>query len=288
MIGPALVALIVDSAGQVKSYEDPRSPLLTTAWRRIGKDAPEFSNVASIEVLNDCAMVRVVPDQLSYSAYASVARLLEDNAPERIVLSWDRTNKRDEIIVGVDVEPWIVAGQRIMGLVAEARIENGDRFRLSPASIADVPSNSPLLRLIEYWRFCGGNFDLRKHGKTVSEIVNGQFGVIRSLAGSGQPVFHTLGPGWQIYHDRKWINRSLGRPLTDQPDVRYGQWIAAYLRSALEAKGPTVSKVEAIISDPTNGRRKQSNYTRLTLPLRLANGDPALLSTPHVSSITRF
>lgn len=254
----------------------------------MGEDALKPSHVASIEILNRRAIVGIVPDQISYSAYAAVARLLEDAEPERILLSWHGGSKNDEIIVGTDIEAWRVAGQRIMALVAEARIKNGDRFRLSRASIADVPAESPILRLIEYWRFCGGNFDFQKHGKTVSEIVSGQFGVIRALAGSGEPVFHTLGPGWQIYQDRKWINRSLGRPLTDQPDVRYGQWIAAYLRTALEAQGPTLSKVEAIISDPTNGSRKQSNYTRLTLPLRLANGAPALLSTPHVSSITRF
>ncbi|MEM6496971.1 MAG: hypothetical protein AAF709_09635 [Pseudomonadota bacterium] len=67
------------------SFETWRSPRLTTEWRCMGEDALKPSHVASIEILNRRAIVGIVPDQISYSAYAAVARLLEDAEPERIL-----------------------------------------------------------------------------------------------------------------------------------------------------------------------------------------------------------
>lgn len=81
------------------------------------------------------------------------------------------------------------------------------------------------------------------------------------------------------------MNRSVGLPVKDQPDVRYGQWVARYFQSVLDAQGPTLSKVDAIITDPLNSQSKQHIYTRLTLPLKLEGGR-ALLCAPDVSAIT--
>lgn len=281
-----MTILLIDKSGCVHPIDLSHAPALVSIEQETLPNDCKPGNVASVQFRNDTAFVRIVPDRLSYAAYATIANLLEEAAPERIVLSWHRGAWFNEIIGGSARAAWSQAGLRVLSLMTEARLDRRDRFCQTPSSINELAPNSPLRGLIELWCSHHRNIDLEKHEETVSELTNGRYCVFRSSADATLPIFGKFGPGWEIYKDRSWMNRAVGRPVTDQPDVRYGQWIAGCLRTALGATGPTLSKVEAIISDPTGWLRKRHDYTRLTLPLQMANGERALLSTPHVTSIT--
>lgn len=283
-----VTVLVIDRAGHAHSATSLDAARLAPTLHDQFQSPAELYNVASVEVRGRVGTLKVIPDRLSYAGYSTIARVLEQAAPQRIVLSWHSGRWYDEIIVGTTNEALRVIGQRVLSLMTETRIDRGDRFRLLPASLGDLPSTSPLRRLIEMWRANDQNIDLTKQHEAVSALTNGQYCVFRSSTDAPVPIFDTFGPGWEIYKDRSWMDRSVGRPVTDQPDVRYGQWIAGYLHNAFGADGPTLSKVEAVISDPTGLMRKRSHYTRLTLPMRLDSGLPGLLSAPHVSSITRL
>ena len=269
----------VDKAGRIHCGNSAGIKALVPTRPDSFQAQQQLSVVAGVQARRGLAAIRVIPDRLSYAAYATLATLLETFAPERIALSWHQGGWHDEIIGRTASAAWHCAGQRVLALMTKARLEHDDRYQISTGSVDDIPSAGGMRRLIELWRFSGLNIDMAAQRQQVSELLGGKYYVIRSGPNATPPILDMFGPGWDIYQDRTWVQRSVGRPVTDQPDVRYGQWLSGNLQCALEADSPTLCDVEAVISDPRTLLRMRRNYKRLTLPLRLAGGEQGALVT---------
>lgn len=74
------------------------------------------------------------------------------------------------------------------------------------------------------------------------------------------------GGGFSIY-DSFPMHQLIGRPLSEQPDLAYGQWVAQAYADCRDAAAPLVDDIDAIVEAPGHDPRRR-RYQRLILPWR--------------------
>lgn len=161
----------VDKAGRIHCGNSAGIKALVPTRPDSFQAQQQLSMVAGVQARRGLAAIRVIPDRLSYAAYATLATLLETFAPERIALSWHQGGWHDEIIGRTASAAWHCAGQRVLALMTKARLEHDDRYQISTGSVDDIPSAGGMRRLIELWRFSGLNIDMAAQRQQVSELL---------------------------------------------------------------------------------------------------------------------
>ena len=90
------------------------------------------------------------------------------------------------------------------------------------------------------------------------------------------PTFRFIGEGYAVYGGDYFL-RAVGHKVTDQPDKRYGAWVAPFYTEVAATWHPRLDRCFAPIKDAT---RPHLRYERLILPWSTASGEVLLtLST---------
>ncbi len=154
--------------------------------------------------------------------------------------------------------------RRLTALAALREPRMRDLF-MRQTSRPDDPAAGLLGQLYALWRDSGGRLGpgardfLRRSGleqRTVLSEAHGD-GSIRVVAS---------GAGFSIY-DSFQMQQLVGRPIAEQPDQAYGQWVAQAYADCRDAATPLADDIDAIVEAPDHDPRRR-RYQRLILPWR--------------------
>lgn len=221
--------------------------------------------------------VSAAPGSVSLTCYLATGQQIGDDA-SRVSLSWYDGQWHHEIHGGRDR-----AMKRLLALMGEhAGSGNLNRHLSVVREVVNANLTDHHVELLSLWRDRSGMIDLRRDGETLHNVTLGKFLFTARDTETSRLVFSGIGQGYELYNDESWQQKSYGRRVEDQPDVRYGTWVANCYREAMLANEPTLMSVDAVVSDPKQGERRRMQYTRLTLPCIDRQGRTHLLSASVV------
>ena len=231
-------------------------------------------NAGFIRVLADgeSCSIWFVPAAVNAVAFMVAGQQIDEHV-RRVRLSWYDGAWNDELCVGRER-----ALKRMLALMSQKRRDQTDRFLSVSTSISSAGLSEQHVGLLDLWRDSAGQVELLRHGETIHNVMNGKFVIVHREADSSRMVFSSIGKGVDVYVDNRWKKQSFGQRIEHQPDMQYGTWVANCYREAILANEPTLTKVDAIVSDPAQGRKRRMQYARLTLPLVTPDGETQLLS----------
>jgi hypothetical protein len=245
----------------------PRLPITTDV---IAYAVRELGHVY-IGRYRDALVIEFQPEIVSHLALIAAFYAIADRAPERLVLALRGQPDRFEILHGVRR-----ALTRIEALVTECSGTAGGRWplqreRAALNRLSDIGGRS-FVAMFRAWNNADGWWSrplvdsLHRAGLleycALARNPKGSERLVRDSPGTGAPLF-----------GQRWRKAAIGRDIEDQPDSRFGAWIAAAYREALASGEPRLEKVAAVIH-PTSGRRFGcAKYSRLILPWRSREGD---------------
>jgi hypothetical protein len=97
----------------------------------------------------------------------------------------------------------------------------------------------------------------------------------------GKIVFEHVGARITLYDraDDAWMFRLHGRPVSEQPDAKYGRYAESVFRKTLDEGQPRLDHVDAIVNDGRGPVRFR--YDRLLLPWQMDNGARVLTTLSY-------
>lgn len=239
------------------------------------QDVTDFAikNLGCVLVLlkPNLATVRIAPGRTKTSTVLALLQLLEPYRSNRVGLTWYAGRWHHEIMP--DGER---LSTRILGLLARHSTEKDQRFLTLERSVAKLPHNSELTRIIDLWRYFGGALDARRHDQTLHELLDGRFTVSSLEDDTSRLLFSQVGNGYVMYRN-DFAALAVGQRVENQPDAVYGRFVANGLREAAIRNEPMLNDIDALVRSP--GRQEQRiRYTRLTLPILGPHNKRQLLS----------
>ncbi len=223
----------------------------------------------------------VRPATIGPLALATLCYDLADRASERVLVSYLTDHWMHEI-----VHPSSGLFSRLTELVEQAR--SGDQ-PVEPLAaprhldMFDSARRHPLGRMLSLWRDAGG---MIRPGVMGAMQTTGMFE--RTMVGRwdfarADFVFVRSGAQFRMY-DPDWHRQCTGRPIADQPDRAYGQWVARTLRDVSMVGAPRFEFVHAVIGNTQSGRPPW-RYERIVLPWRNELGERFVTTTSLASAM---
>ena len=226
----------------------------------------------SVKPMGRSFSVRAAPSAVQMATYMKLSTLLPDDL-HCVSLSIFDGGWTQQIIPGRDQ-----ALKRLMMFMGRMRRLQTDRYRSAIHSVERTPLFDCHDQLLDLWRANGGQLDPETVREALNEITRGKFAVIDRDPDTSHLVFATIGDGIGVYRDPSWRQFSNGGRVEDQPDIRYGQWIAGSYRETLLERAPKLASIDARVVDPKSGGDHRIRYARLTLPFTAPDGRWKLLS----------
>ena len=154
--------------------------------------------------------------------------------------------------------------------------DRAGEFLRKRRDLAQLPSSSPLRGLLNIWSETF-HLDQREQLWSITrEALKGRYALLKLTERSPNLVFQEIGPGFLSFNDT-WLSQAPGLRLEDQIDFAYGKWLASTYKDAMNAGGPCLEDVDAIINRPDGGRRRV-RYRRLILTGQKKKGPLSVLS----------
>lgn len=225
------------------------------------------------QLIRDTCTIKTAPARLTFKAYATVCRLLEDQPPRRISLSWYDQEWQHRIYGDVNS-----ALSHLLGLTTEARRLDNANYLTRKRSLDSLSDDDPLKQVLDLWQETAGSLEIERYPTLFHDLLSGKFVVLDRHADTSRLLFARIGEGLEMYH-KGWSKHVIGAPVEDQPDVRYAHSVANCWRNAMIANRPQLHDVDAIVHDPSVGHMYRANYSRLTVPIIDRHGQARLLST---------
>ncbi len=90
-------------------------------------------------------------------------------------------------------------------------------------------------------------------------------------------IFREIGDGFVSY-TAEWAMQAIGKPISEQDDRAYGQWVESVYRQVLATGLPAVADVDVVVTTSKLGRTRL-RYKRVLLPARTLGGGMWLLNS---------
>jgi hypothetical protein len=213
-------------------------------------------------------IIKFVPALVHPLAAIAAFYAIASEAPERVVLIHYAEDERIEIFVN------IAAGiRRIETLLAAARNPIGQSLfqaRPLPAGALAAVAGGRFVPLLETWRAQGGRWDMAHYRLLQHLGLIDSTLVTRSQAGSQRVLKEFRGGFEACKAAREW---PIGHDLEDQPDRRFGQWVAATYRGVVAAREPRIEAVDVALAASGRNTSIRFRYDRIVLPWQAQNGD---------------
>ncbi len=241
---------------------------------RIGYQSPDFDigdyavrNMGFIAISRskpDTLKVRFRPELVAGKAVEAVTRFLSSRDAAFVELEVFTEDWRSETLPN-DHE----AVRRIVDLCATPTARPfSERFRIEPAALdrASADYGNPMKPIIQKWRVSSGAFDdttlpfVMRYGMSLA------MSIFAAKSRSDSLCFQFVSDTVKLF-DTKTKTSLIGRPIEDQPDKDYANWIVPQYRSVMESCQPRLDVINAEVQKQTGGTRKIA-YERLLLPWR--------------------
>ena len=152
----------------------------------------------------------------------------------------------------------------------------GAPFDIKPLELANAAKDysNPLKPLFQKWRASFGTFD----DSTMSFLA--RFGFLPRLViitapnAAETPRFQFLGSSLRIYDEQTQMEM-IGRPVDEQPDKKFAEWISAQYKAVLDAHQPRLDSLQVAVQQ-TGLDQRHIGYDRLMLPWRSSTGTTLL------------
>lgn len=134
----------------------------------------------------------------------------------------------------------------------------------------DPEEDAALRLLFQKWRACFQQFDdsvlpfAARRGLADRMLIVG----VRSIG--EDPVFRYIGEQYWGF-GRDFFLRAVGQKVRQQPDSRYGEWVAQFYQEVAASRQPRFDRIEARIEKSARGR--DYRYDRLMLPWSTPSGE---------------
>jgi hypothetical protein len=272
-------------AGRPILFDDEGNPIepYEALWRRdAGGIADAVRRCGYVQLTPNRAglIVKFDPATVSNLAAVSAFYAIADRAPSRIALH--AVGEPDRLEVFHD----LAGALERMEAVFTARSESARpllrsrRLRLDRLfSFAD----GRLMPVFETWQNNGGRWCpevkllLRRHGllqwTAMSKSPSNSDRLLKEYRGAG------LGQD-----GRRWSSAAKGRDVENQPDPRYGAWVAMAHRETLSSGEPRFEALDAGIDSFRRREIFRVRFDRLLLPWDVAGGDRLVTAIMQVNS----
>jgi hypothetical protein len=198
------------------------------------------------------------------AAFYEIARA----EPERLVLIHYAEDERFEIFRDI-----ATGLKRFEALLEEAHNPISQplfkAMPLSPGRLADI-AHGRFVDLLENWRERGGRWDAAHYGVLKALGLLDTTLIVRSPAGSSRALREFRGSFQNCKEAQDW---PVGRDIEDQPDRRFGEWVAASYRHAMASQAPLVEAVDVAITASSRRQTSRFRYDRIVLPWQTDAGD---------------
>ena len=271
-----LMELLIDRDGKV--YEAGSAELRHHFCAPVSSASlPDFlvksDGWIEIRIDRDTLLLRAVPARVEFATYASALLIVQQHTFRRAALSWFDGCWNSEVFrAGGD------AIRRLMDLMLDGDLVERKHFHSLGRNLESLERNDPLAAVAAMWCDHGGQLALEAARSVLNDKLDAKYSIVARDRSNGTLRFQEFGPGLLIYSGRGNMSVCLGKPVQDQPDYQYGRWIAEGYREAMFAKEPRVMDMDVVVGDPLNGQRRRLQYRRLTLPVKMDDGNAALLS----------
>lgn len=253
----------------------------------LGDPKPDFDPVGFVvrnlgfvqyEVFADSfAQITLFPKRVTLQALAAVQRRILSDTVRVFRLDYlDDETKLWTQELAMNPREAIGKLNRLCGTYAEGAVREG--YEVEPLDLGAVMADErhPAHSLLRKWRSAFHQFDdgimpfIAKHGLASQSMV---IGIDPKRP---EPIFRFIGEGYAIYGGDYFL-RAVGQKVADQPDKRYGEWVAPFYSEVASTWQPRLDRCSAPIKDAT---RPHLRYERLILPWSTASGEVLLtLST---------
>jgi hypothetical protein len=222
----------------------------------------------AFEEISDSIHVRLVPAVVSPVALSAFCYHLADRNPARIAIAWLDGVWKDGLFGSRRG-----AIRHLLNLIPQSRDRAGD-FMSRPRSIDRLSPSSPLGFLASVWQTTCRPLAHEQFGQVLHDGLGGRYVVVQ--AGDDANIyFRAVGRGFP-WLDERWVARSSGLRMQDQPDYHLGRWAAGAYRDVAGGGAPRLDDIDAITITPHLGRAR-IRYTRLIVPVETRCGRRCLL-----------
>ena len=201
-------------------------------------------------------LVTFRPTKVSSVAFAALAYLVHDAAPERFLLNALDAGLCPELYPSTAlglarIETLIEEHQSIGGLYRDALA-----FEAMPTSLRPA---------FDVWRVAAASSQYSALGEVLEGALGGRYLLAEPDLDGARIIIRSAGSGLHI-PDAAWAKAQQGRPISDAPDKTYGRWTSEAYRTALASGKPQLDHIRASIRWSQTDYF-QHRYTRLILPV---------------------
>ena len=223
-----------------------------------------------LETIEDVLLdVEFHPDHVRHCALAAAqAHLCQ--SPHRLVrLRYLAEAWRTEVAVSAEQ-----AARRLAELcLPYVTVRTDQPFSATPLDertlFAPVEDSSRRL-LFQKWRACFQRFDDTILPFAVQRALADTLIIVGLRPGSDDPVFRYIGEQFWGF-GRDFFLRAIGEKVQQQPDRRYGEWVAQFYREVAHSRQPRYDRIDARIEKSARG--SDYHYDRLMLPWSTPSGE---------------
>ena len=225
----------------------------------------------ALDLYGRSCQIRCRPSILSQPSLERLAAWLASAPADRFALCHFDASWNYELLRTSDL-----ALHRLVQLGNAAQLMRPEPYLACPVALDRMADKHPLISLIRAWPELSQSVHADGLRNMLRQTLHDRYVMVCSEPGSAHLRISDIGRGFMAYN-AEWLAKARGRPVDDQPDKRYGQWVLRAYREALAANRPAVFDIDAIIEETKEGRARV-RYKRVVLPVREANGRSWLLS----------
>lgn len=233
--------------------------------------------VAVTKIAPNAARIRFRPETVSPTSIAAALYSLADMGIERAVISHP----------GRFVEKLVPSLAQTIAYIAE-QVAASHQQPPSPFTSTEQPlealakADGALSSLFAQWIDTKQVYDSATLAVVLPESLRARFMLVEPV--DGRLIITDVGSGFEIFGET-WRRNVRGRPMEEQPDYDYGQWVEGIYRRVQETRLPRLDEIDATIRRPHRNDSIHRRYRRLILPFTCRrNGRACLLGASVIDS----
>jgi hypothetical protein len=219
--------------------------------------------------------MRLVPAAVSPIALSAFCYHLADRKPLRIAICWLDGSWKYRLF-GANKD----AIRHLLGLLPLSK-DRAEDFKTATRGMNELSPLTPLGHLARLWQSTSRPIPADEIGQVLSHELNGRYVIVQACEDDAM-YFQDVGHGFPWLEER-WVARSRGLRMQDQPDYHLGRWAAAAYREAARSNDGRLDDIDAITIAPHLGRARL-RYTRLIVPIAAKCAGPCLLGAAEINT----
>jgi hypothetical protein len=237
---------------------------------RIAFDSPysggEFCEYAiknlgfvAINLYGLSCQVRLRPKFIGEKTHKSLIDWLRRGKMQRVVLSVFEKEWRDELVHSKQIEG------RLEALLPTSTPARPGDFLCKPMPVESLDARPKLRDVVASWPYLSKHHDAESLIRLLRSLMDERFVILTPSQSDGRLVFSQISD--HIYKEYEtWRSCAVGAPVEEQPDRKFGRWVANAYYDTAKDMTPRHDAVDVIMNLPSTGRSRL-RYRRMIFPM---------------------